>query len=59
VAAGRIIEDDAPNTVADGQKVSLRDRTWFFVSSHVSELLLGDRPLYPLKTACTLRRRPM
>jgi hypothetical protein len=40
VAAGRIIEDDAHNTVADGLKVSLRDRTWFFVSSYLSEVLL-------------------
>jgi hypothetical protein len=45
VAAGRIIEDDASNTATDGLKVSLRDRTWFFVSSHVSEVLLGDRRL--------------
>ena len=40
MAAGRIIEDDAPNTVADRLKVSLRDRTWFFVSSYLSEVLL-------------------
>lgn len=39
--AGRIIEDDAPDTVADGLRVSLRDLTWHFVSSYVSGILLA------------------
>jgi threonine dehydratase len=38
--AGRIIEDDAPQTVADGLKVSLRGRTWHFVSRFVDDILL-------------------
>lgn len=40
--AGEIIEDDAPQTVADGLKVSLRPRTWHFVSNHVSDVLLAS-----------------
>ena len=39
--AGRIIEDDAPDTIADGLKVSLRPRTWHFVSTYVEEILLA------------------
>ena len=38
--AGHIIEDDAPQTIADGLKVSLRPRTWHFVSNFVSDVLL-------------------
>ena len=38
--AGKIIEDDAPDTVADGLKVSLRPRTWHFVSHYVKDVLL-------------------
>ena len=34
--AGRIIADDAPETVADGLKVPLKDLTWHFVSNHVA-----------------------
>lgn len=37
--AGRIIADDAPNTVADGLKVPLKDLTWHFVSRHVEDIL--------------------
>lgn len=40
VREGRIVEDDAPQTVADGLKVSLRPRTWHFVSSYVADVLL-------------------
>jgi len=40
--AGHIIEDDAPQTVADGLKVSLRPRTWHFVSNFVSDVLLAS-----------------
>ncbi len=39
--AGHIIADDAPETVADGLKVPLKDLTWHFVSSHVSDILLA------------------
>ncbi|MDH3465016.1 MAG: pyridoxal-phosphate dependent enzyme [Gammaproteobacteria bacterium] len=38
--AGTIIEDDAPQTVADGLKVSLRPLTWHFVSRYVADVLL-------------------
>ncbi|NQU56046.1 MAG: pyridoxal-phosphate dependent enzyme [Rhodospirillales bacterium] len=38
--AGEIIEDDAPDTIADGLKVSMRPRTWHFVSKYVSDVLL-------------------
>jgi len=37
--AGRIIADDAPDTVADGLKVPLRDLTWHFVRSGVADIL--------------------
>lgn len=39
--AGEIIEDDAPQTIADGLKVSLRPRTWHFVSNYVTDVLLA------------------
>jgi len=39
--AGEIIEDDAPDTIADGLKVSMRPRTWHFVSKHVTDVLLA------------------
>ncbi len=39
--AGHIIEDDAPQTIADGLKVSLRERTWHFVSTCVADILLA------------------
>ena len=38
--AGHIIEDDAPTTVADGLRVSLRPLSWHFVSNYVSDVLL-------------------
>ena len=37
--AGHIIADDAPETVADGLKVPLKDLTWHFVSTHVTDIL--------------------
>ncbi|MCR9139236.1 MAG: pyridoxal-phosphate dependent enzyme [Alphaproteobacteria bacterium] len=40
VREGRIIEDDAPQTIADGLKVSMRPRTWHFVSKYVADVLL-------------------
>ena len=39
--AGKIIVDDAPQTVADGLKVSMRPRTWHFVSNYVKDVLLA------------------
>jgi threonine dehydratase len=40
--AGQIIADDAPETIADGLKVPLKDLTWHFVSSHVSDILTAS-----------------
>jgi threonine dehydratase len=37
--AGHIIADDAPDTVADGLKVPLKDNTWHFVSNFVTDVL--------------------
>jgi threonine dehydratase len=37
--AGHIIADDAPDTVADGLKVPLKELTWHFVSNHVADIL--------------------
>jgi len=37
--AGHIIADDAPETVADGLKVPLKELTWHFVSGHVKDVL--------------------
>ena len=42
LAAGRIIADDAPQTVADGLKVPLKDLTWHFVSRHVAGILTAE-----------------
>lgn len=39
--AGYIIADDAPDTVADGLKVPLKDLTWHFVSNHVEDILVA------------------
>ncbi|MEX0969471.1 MAG: beta-hydroxyaspartate dehydratase BhcB [Paracoccaceae bacterium] len=36
--AGYIIADDAPNTVADGLKVPLKELTWHFVRNHVADI---------------------
>ena len=40
--AGHIIADDAPHTVADGLKVPLKELTWHFVSSHVTDILTAS-----------------
>lgn len=40
--AGYIIEDDSPQTIAEGLKVGLRDRTWHFVSTYVTNILLAS-----------------
>ncbi len=37
--AGYIIADDAPETIADGLKVPLKDLTWHFVRNHVADIL--------------------
>lgn len=40
--AGHIIADDAPETVADGLKVPLKELTWHFVQKHVSDILVAE-----------------
>ncbi len=40
--AGHIIADDAPKTIADGLLVPLKDLTWHFVSSHVTDILTAS-----------------
>uniref|UniRef100_UPI0040481543 beta-hydroxyaspartate dehydratase BhcB n=1 Tax=Yoonia sp. TaxID=2212373 RepID=UPI0040481543 len=40
--AGHIIADDAPDTIADGLKVPLKDLTWHFVSTHVTDILTAS-----------------
>ena len=39
---GRIIADDAPVTIADGLKVPLKENTWHFVSTHVTDILTAS-----------------
>ncbi|SMX50161.1 beta-hydroxyaspartate dehydratase BhcB [Maliponia aquimaris] len=36
--AGRIIADDAPETIADGLKVPLKENTWYFVRNYVNDI---------------------
>ena len=38
--AGKIIEHDTPDTIADGLKTNLGSLTWHFVSRYVKEILL-------------------
>ncbi len=40
--AGRIIADDAPDTIADGLRVPLKDLTWHFVRRHVTDVLTAS-----------------
>lgn len=40
--AGYIIADEAPQTIADGLRVPLKDLTWHFVSNHVTEILTAS-----------------
>lgn len=40
--AGHIIADDAPETVADGLKVPLKELTWHFVKNHVTDILTAS-----------------
>ena len=40
--AGQIIADDAPDTIADGLRVPLKDLTWHFVSNHVTDILTAS-----------------
>lgn len=40
--AGRIIADDAPETVADGLKVPLKELTWHFVKNNVTDILTAS-----------------
>lgn len=40
--AGHIIADDAPQTIADGLKVPLKELTWHFVKNHVTDILTAS-----------------
>lgn len=40
--AGRIIADDAPNTIADGLKVPLKELTWHFVRNNVTDIFTAS-----------------
>lgn len=40
--AGHIIADDAPDTIADGLKVPLKDLTWHFVSNNVTDIFTAS-----------------
>ncbi|MCY4305412.1 MAG: pyridoxal-phosphate dependent enzyme [Aestuariivita sp.] len=40
--AGNIIADDAPQTIADGLKVPLKELTWHFVRNHVTDILTAS-----------------
>jgi threonine dehydratase len=40
--AGHIIADDAPVTVADGLKVPLKELTWHFVRTYVTDILTAS-----------------
>ncbi len=40
--AGHIIADDAPDTIADGLMVPLKELTWHFVSNHVTDILTAS-----------------
>jgi threonine dehydratase len=42
LASGRLIEDETPQTVADGLKTSLKPLTWHFVQKYVSDVLLAS-----------------
>jgi threonine dehydratase len=39
---GKIVAYDAPQTVADGLKVPLKERTWHFVSKYVTDVLTAS-----------------
>ncbi len=39
---GKIIAYDAPDTVADGLKVPLKERTWHFVKTYVTDVLTAS-----------------
>jgi threonine dehydratase len=40
--ADYIIADDAPETVADGLKVPLKENTWHYVQNHVTDILTAS-----------------
>ena len=42
--AGHIIADDAAETVADGLMVPLKELTWHFVKTHVTDILTASDP---------------
>lgn len=39
---GKLVAYDAPETVADGLKVPMKERTWHFVKRHVTDILLAS-----------------
>jgi threonine dehydratase len=39
---GHIVAYDAPSTIADGLKVPLKERTWHFVHTYVTDVLLAS-----------------
>jgi len=53
--AGHIIADDAPETVADGLKVPLKDLTWHFVKNHATDVLTAteEQIVEAMKTTWT------
>ena len=54
--AGHIIADDAPETVADGLKVPLKDLTWHFVSNHVTDIFTAteEEIIEAMKLTCAV-----
>jgi len=38
--SGKLVTEDAPNTIADGLKMPLRDKTWYFVSNYVNDIFI-------------------
>ncbi|MEM7641857.1 MAG: beta-hydroxyaspartate dehydratase BhcB [Pseudomonadota bacterium] len=54
--AGHIIADDAPETIADGLKVPLKEITWHFVSNHVTDILTASEDEIVAATKLTWQR---
>ncbi|MCH9852824.1 MAG: pyridoxal-phosphate dependent enzyme [Alphaproteobacteria bacterium] len=54
--AGKIIADDAPETIADGLKVPLKDLTWHFVSNYVTDIFTASEQEIIDSLKLTLKR---
>ena len=54
--AGEIIADDAPETIADGLKVPLKDLTWHFVSNYVTDIFTASEQEIIDSLKLTLKR---